>query len=141
MRIEDVQNSRERIIGIIGAFLVLIGAFSPWSTKVTLFVMSSSEKSPIAFFIGLAGICAGAFIFRKKTANIVMAFGIGTAAIALIYAIGSMNGTSGSSSGGFMSGLASMASKTSPAWGVWLTIIAGAIVGYSGYTTKVNEGE
>ena len=141
LRIEEVLNTRDRLIGGSGAILVFIGAIIPWANVMTFWgmrgydgywgmrmfdgywgMMSQSSTPPIVLLTALAGISALIFLFRKRSAAVVMGIGISIAAITLLTALGYMS------------------SNAAPSWGVLFTLAGGGMLGYSGYLTRLYEG-
>jgi hypothetical protein len=116
----EVINTRDRQIGAIGTVLAFVGAFMPWS-QVTVWFYSQGVSSPMAWLIALAAIAAGACLFRPRTGTIVMGIGIGTLAITVVALMGAMSNSS------------------SPLVGVFITLIGGGMLGYSGYLTNQYE--
>jgi len=117
-----VIHTRDRLIGGIGAILVLIGAFTPWvNVKMLWGLMSQNTASPIAWLCVLGAIGSGTFLFRKQSGTIVMITGVALAALTLIIALGNMS------------------NNASLSWGVLFTLAGGGMVGYSGYLTRQYE--
>jgi len=75
----------------------------------------------MAWLIAFAAIIAGVCLFRSHTGAVVMVIGIGTLAITFVAVMGAMSNSS------------------SPLIGVFITLIGGGMLGYSGYLTNKYE--
>ena len=117
LSVEQVVNAQDKILGSIGALLVFVGAFTPW-----LQVWVFSAGSPQAWLCALAAVAAVVLLLRRRTGIAVMALGGIIALWALIFII------SASSWYG------------SPSFGVFLTLIGGGMLAYSGFLTRRYEG-
>lgn len=125
LTMDDVLYTRDRRLGAIGAPLLFLSAFLPWSrTSISILgapIGSYGVGSPVAWLVALAGIAAGVFLFRPRSGMIVMVMGIVIMALALL------------------SGLTSFSQSGSPSWGVLFALAGGGLLGYSGWLTGQYE--
>ena len=119
LTLDDVINDRDLRLAGIGALLAFFGAMCPWGT-VSIFGGASGTGASFAWLAVLASIAGGMFVFRQRSAAIVMVLGIVIGAAPILSLV---TGGSGSS----------------PTWGILLALAGGALMGYAGYRARLAE--